>query len=169
MNTIKCTQKSALIGWKLIAGMTGLLVIAATPAWPQEISSAPSVDESALSPSEPAMSANQLAKEISNPVTSLWQLQFQFTNVKLENESFSPVSGKWVNNLYFQPVMPVSLTEELNLITRPAISLYDSVPHPTRTGGIGRTTTLGDTILALVLSPAHTEPWIWGAGATRHP
>jgi hypothetical protein len=107
-----------------------------------------------------------LAKEISNPVTSIWQLQFQFNNVKLESGDLNPVSGKWVNNLYFQPVMPVSLTKDLNLITRPVITLYNSVPHPTATGGTERTTTFGDMILATVLSPAHTEPWIFGVGPT---
>ena len=75
-----------------------------------------------------ALSASELAKEISNPVTSIWQLQFQFNNLKLESGDFSPVSGEWVNNLYFQPVMPVSLTKGANLITRPVITLYQSVP-----------------------------------------
>jgi hypothetical protein len=113
-----------------------------------------------------ALSASELAKEISNPVTSIWQLQFQFNNLKLESGDFNPASGKWVNNLYFQPVLPVSLTKDLNLITRPVLTLYDSVPHPTATGGTTRTTSFGDTILAQVLSPAHTEPWIFAAGPT---
>ena len=116
--------------------------------------------------SSSALSANELAKEISNPVTSIWQLQFQFNNFELENEPLSPVSGEWVNNLYFQPIMPVSLTKDINLITRPVFTLYQSVPHPTATGGTERTTTFGDTILATVLSPADTEPWIFGAGPT---
>ena len=111
------------------------------------------------------LSANELAKEINNPVTSLWQLQFQFNNFKLESSNSSPVSGEWVNNLYFQPVLPVSLTKDLNLITRPVITLYQSVPRPTATG-IKRTTTFGDTVLAQVLSPANTEPWIVAAGPT---
>lgn len=116
--------------------------------------------------SSSALSASELAKEISNPVTSIWQLQFQFNNVKLESGNLNPVSGKWVNNLYFQPVMPVSLTKDINLITRPVITLYNSVPHPTATGGSKRTTTFGDMILATVFSPAHTEPWIFGVGPT---
>jgi hypothetical protein len=116
--------------------------------------------------SSSALSANELAKEISNPVTNLWQLQFQFNNEKLESRSFDPLSDKWVNNLYFQPVLPVSLTKDLNLVTRPVMTLYQSVPYPTATGSIERTTTLGDTILATVLSPANTEPWIFGAGPT---
>jgi len=113
-----------------------------------------------------ALSASELAKEISNPVTSLWQLQFQFNNEKLESRTFDPLSEKWVNNLYFQPVLPVSLTKDLNLVTRPVMTLYQSVPYPTASGSIERTTTLGDTVLATVLSPAHTEPWIFGAGPT---
>ena len=67
------------------------------------------------------------------------QLQFQFNNFKLETRTPAS-SGKWVNNLYFQPVMPVSLTKDWNLITRPVIALYQSVPHPTTTGSIERTT-----------------------------
>jgi hypothetical protein len=112
------------------------------------------------------LSASKLAKEINNPVTDIWMLQFQFNNVKLESGDLKPVSGKWVNNLYFQPVLPVSLTKDLNLITRPVITLYNSVPHPTATGASERTTTFGDMILATVLSPAHTEPWIFGVGPT---
>jgi hypothetical protein len=114
-----------------------------------------------------------LTKEINNPVTSLWQLQFQFNNVKLESWNLSPASGKWVNNLYFQPVLPVSLTEDLNLITRPVMTLYDSTQRPTVkiVGGrlqlsSERTTSFGDMVLAQVLSPAHTEPWIIAAGPT---
>jgi hypothetical protein len=112
------------------------------------------------------LSASELAKEINNPVTSLWQLQFQFNNYKLETGDSNPESGKWVNNLYFQPVLPVSLTKDINLITRPVITLFQSVPHPTLTGDDERTTAFGDTILATVLSPAGTEPWIVAAGPT---
>jgi len=113
-----------------------------------------------------ALSANELAKEISNPVTSLWQLQFQFNNEQLEAGGSNPESGKWVNNLYFQPVLPVSLTNDINLITRPVVTIYQSVPHPTATGISERTTAFGDTVLAQVFSPARTEPWIVAAGPT---
>ena len=142
------------------------VIACATSASAQSVTAPkPDLDPSAAVSSS-ALSASELAKEISNPVTSIWQLQFQFNNVKLESGDLNPVSGKWVNNLYFQPVMPVSLTKDLNLITRPVITLYNSVPHPTATGGSERTTTFGDMILAQVLSPAGTEPWIWGVGPT---
>jgi hypothetical protein len=112
-----------------------------------------------------ALSGNELVKEISNPVTSLWQLQFQFNNAILENGN-SPASGKWVNNLLFQPVLPVKLTENINLITRPVVTLYNSLPRPTGPFTTEQTTTFGDTILAQVFSPAGTEPWIFAIGPT---
>ena len=106
-----------------------------------------------------------MVKEVNNPVTSIWSLQFEFNNVSLEGAKGGGWLG-WANNLYFQPVMPVSLTKDWNLITRPVMTLYQSVPQPMATGGIARTTAFGDTILAQVFSPAHTEPWIFGAGPT---
>jgi hypothetical protein len=176
---MKYTQKSVLIGRTLILGLT-LLVIEATPAWSGDTTTtASSLMTRHLDPtgapegSSSALSGNELTKEINNPVTSLWQLQFQFNNLKLESWNLSPASGKWVNNLYFQPVLPVSLTKDWNLITRPVMTLYDSTQRPTVkiVGGrlqlsSERTTSFGDMILAQVLSPAHTEPWIFAAGPT---
>lgn len=53
-----------------------------------------------------------------------------------------------MNDLFFQPVLPISLIRDINPITRPVISLYDSVQDPTATGGTTRTTSFGDTIPA---------------------
>jgi hypothetical protein len=41
---------------------------------------------------------------LSNPVTNLWSLTFQFNNYILDN-------GHWYSNMLFQPVLPISLTE----------------------------------------------------------
>ena len=105
------------------------------------------------------VSASELNRQLSNPVTSLWSLTFQFNTYRLEN-------GEWNYNLQFQPVLPVSLTKDLNLITRPVIPLYNSVPHETAPGEFDRTTGFGDIILLELLSPAHTGHWILGAGPT---
>jgi hypothetical protein len=102
---------------------------------------------------------------MNNPVTSLWLIQSEFNNYKLANYRNSPVGGKWVNNFYLQPVLPVNLTKDLSLITRPIITVYQSVPHPTPTG-VKRTTDFGDTVLAQVISPMNTDPWIIAAGPT---
>jgi len=105
------------------------------------------------------ISASELNRQLSNPVTSLWSLTFQFNNYRLEN-------GEWNNNLLFQPVLPIGLTKDLNLITRPVIPLYDSVPHETASGEFARTTGFGDIILLELLSPAHSGHWILGPGPT---
>jgi hypothetical protein len=105
------------------------------------------------------VSASELNRQLSNPVTSLWSLTFQFNNYRLEN-------GEWNYNLQFQPVLPIGLTKDLNLITRPVIPLYNSVPHETMPGEFERTTGFGDIILLELLSPAHTGHWILGAGPT---
>ncbi len=102
-------------------------------------------------------SASELNKQLSNPVTSLWSLTFQFNNYRLAND-------QWNNNLQFQPVLPVGLTKDVNLITRPVIPLYDIVPHETAPGQFETTAGLGDMILLEMLSPAESGKWILGAG-----
>ena len=42
----------------------------------------------------------------------------QFNNFELNN-------GHWNNNWNFQPVLPISLTKDWNLITRPVMPFYN--------------------------------------------
>src|SRR5262245_22464800 len=88
-------------------GLAILAVVMCAAALSASAQSTPAPHSEASS----SLSARELAKEISNPVTGIWLLQSQFNNVILESENFSPVSGEWVNNLYFQPVLPVTLTK----------------------------------------------------------
>jgi len=67
-------------------------------------------------------SASELNRKLTNPVSSIWSISNQFNNFELNN-------GQWNNNWNFQPVMPVSLTKDLNLITRPVMS---TTSFPTR-------------------------------------
>src|SRR5262245_32886654 len=103
--------------------------------------------------------ADKLAQLLANPVADLWSLQFQFNNFELTND-------RWNNNLNFQPVMPVSLTKDLNLITRPVIQVYNSVPFTNDLGEEDRTTDFGDWTQLELLSPAHSGHWLLGAGPT---
>ena len=56
-------------------------------------------------------SASELNRQLTNPVSSIWSISNQFNNFELNN-------GHWNNNWNFQPVLPVSLTKDWNLITR---------------------------------------------------
>jgi hypothetical protein len=114
-------------------------------------------EPAALTPAEEAARANELAKMLANPVANLWSLNFQFNNFALTND-------RWNYNLNFQPVLPVSLTKEWNLITRPVIQVYNSAPYSTSTGANARTTNFGDWTQVELLSPANSGKWLLGFG-----
>ena len=104
-------------------------------------------------------SASELNRKLTNPVSSIWSIANQFNNFELNN-------GHWNNNWNFQPVLPVSLTKDWNLITRPVMPLYNIVPFPTVSGEWERDAGLGDLALVELLSPAHSGNWVLGAGPT---
>ena len=93
-------------------------------------------------------SASELNRELTNPVSSIWSISNQFNNFELNN-------GHWNNNWNFQPVLPISLTKDWNLITRPVMPFYNIVPHPTISGEWERDAGLGDLALLELLSPAN--------------
>ena len=111
------------------------------------------------SPTGGAPSARELNRQLSNPVSTLWSISNQFNNFELNN-------GHWNNNWNFQPVLPISLTKDWNLITRPVMPFYDIVPHPTASGEWERDAGLGDLALAAGLSPAHSGHWLLAVGPT---
>src|SRR6185436_13994067 len=99
-------------------------------------------------------SASELNRKLTNPVSSIWSISNQLNN------------GQWNNNWNFQPVMPVSLTKDLNLITRPVMPFYNIVPHETSPGEFARDAGLGDLTLLELLSPSNSGNWVLGAGPT---
>ena len=102
------------------------------------------------------ISAEELAKLAQNPVGNLVSVPFQNNT----NLNFGPQKGTQ-NVLNIQPVIPISVNDEWNVITRtilPVISMPSLYPGDDRTNG------LGDTVLTAFLSPAKPGHWIWGAG-----
>jgi hypothetical protein len=112
-------------------------------------------------------SLEELNKELANPVTSVWSIAFQQNNYLLEIEG---KKDRWNSNLIFQPVMPVALTKNWNLITRPVVTLINSAPHPNphNPAEIKRTTGFGDTVFMEMLAPTPklVEKWLLGIGPT---
>jgi len=98
----------------------------------------------------------ELAKASQNPVGDLISLPFQ------NNTNFDVGPGGDVQNiLNIQPVWPIALNTDWNLITRTIIPV---VSQPEFVSNDGRTTGLGDTVFTAFLSPRKAGKLIWGAG-----
>jgi hypothetical protein len=98
----------------------------------------------------------KLAKAAQNPVADMMSFPFQ-DNIGL---GYGPGNQGTQNVLNFQPVIPLHVTEDWNVITRTILPI---VSQPSFTGGAG-TTGLGDLTITAFLSPAKAEGIIWGAG-----
>jgi hypothetical protein len=102
------------------------------------------------------MSPEELAKIAQNPVGDLISVPFQNNT----NFNFGP-EEKTQNILNIQPVIPVSINADWNVITRtilPVISQPELAPNVSSQQGIG------DTTFTAFLSPAQPGHWIWGVG-----
>ena len=114
-------------------------------------------------PAAPDEAAHELNKQLNNPVSSIWSLNFQsnfqFFEGRLTDEP------RWQYNFNFQPVLPLHLTESWNLITRPIFPVFAGVDTPDpATGTYDEHSGFGDMSLTSFLSPAKTSGFLWGVG-----
>lgn len=122
------------------------LAILGAPALAQQ--AAPAADDAAA-----------LAKKLSNPIASLISVPFQSNY----DPGIGPSDG-WRYTMNVQPVVPISLSDDWNLISRtilPIIHQEDVFP------GAGSQTGLGDAVQSVFFSPKKPSSLggiIWGAG-----
>jgi hypothetical protein len=121
----------------LMAGLFAALLALAAPAFAE-------------------MSAEELAKLAQNPVGNLISVPFQNNT----NFNFGPEKGTQ-NILNIQPVYPIHVNEEWNIITR---TILPVISQPSLGPGDSRTNGIGDLQFSAFLSPANPGEWIWGAG-----
>ncbi len=102
------------------------------------------------------LSAEDLAKIAQNPVGNMISLPFQNNT----NFNYGPQKGTQ-DILNIQPVIPISINPDWNVITRTIVPI---VWMPALGPDTGATSGLGDIQLTAFLSPANPGEWIWGAG-----
>jgi len=117
-----------------------------------------SVFTGSIALAQEADEAAELAKQLANPISSLVSLPFQYNY----DENFGPGDNGSKSVLNIQPVIPFSLNEDWNLITRTIIPLADADGIPPGISASG----LGDITASQFFSPkkATEKGWIWGVG-----
>ena len=127
-----------------ILSLMGALI--AAPIWAAE--------QSAEKPAE--RSTEELAKAAQNPIAHMISLPFQ------ENVNFNVgPENKAQNVLNIQPVIPVTLTPDWNLITRTIVPVISQPPFaPGQENEFG----LGDIQFEAFFSPAKSKGFVWGVG-----
>ena len=109
-------------------------------------------------PSKQEPSEEELAKQTQNPVADLISVPFQ------NNFNFGTGSKNrtvWILNI--QPVIPIKISEEWNLITR---TIMPVINQPSLFSGTSSATGLGDINPTFFFSPAKSGELIWGVGPT---
>jgi hypothetical protein len=103
--------------------------------------------------------AAELAKKLANPIASLISvpLQYNYDEYGGVNEDAA------VSRLNIQPVIPISINDDWNVITRTIVPLVDQNDFPVRAMNESG---LGDTTASQFFSPKAPTAggWIWGAG-----
>ena len=107
---------------------------------------------------EPDDSA-ELAKKLANPVSSLISVPLQYN----QDEKLGPSDAGSKSYLNIQPVIPIALNTDWNLIARTIVPLIDLRDFPV--SGASESG-LGDITASQFFSPKKPTSggWIWGAG-----
>lgn len=96
----------------------------------------------------------ELAKQTQNPIADLISVPFQFNF-----NSGGALDDRSSLNLNIQPVIPVQVTADINVIARPIIPVY-SLAQPEGDSDTG----MGDIQLQLFGTPESSGAFIWGVG-----
>jgi len=110
----------------------------------------------AQSNAPPGRDAEGVAKELNNPVSSMVSVPLQFNW-----DQGVGVNDDLRTTINFQPVVPVQISEDVNLITR---FILPYVNQPVLAPGGDTASGTSDILLSLFLSPAKPGKLVWAIG-----
>jgi hypothetical protein len=112
-------------------------------------------EPAAAEPAEQSEGA-ELAKKLSNPIANLVSVPFQFN---WEQKVGPNEDTRFILNV--QPVLPFTLTKDVNLIARVIVPL---VSQPALVEGGAPTFGVGDVFASFFFSPSKPNSFVWGVG-----
>lgn len=161
MHTPHACQRQLTRARDVLLGAALLIAVnvAADPAAAQQAENAvQSVSAAKKSAPDEANDDQAIAKKLSNPIASLVSVPFQFNY----DEGFNRLGTGKRLNLNVQPVIPIELSSEWNLISRTIMPFNWSDDMLTNSGSI---TGMGDTVQSFFLTPSKAMNGIsWGLG-----
>jgi hypothetical protein len=130
---------------------------AQTPSDSPTISAPPNVTSGPNEEAVTSQSDTALAKQLQNPLGNLIIIPFQNnTDLNVGRDKGT------VDNLNIQPVIPIHVSEDWNVITRVVLPLvWSPTLQPAKSVPFGT----GPTAFSMFLSPANAvDGWVWGFG-----
>lgn len=137
--------------------MAAALVLSAICTSPIGAQQAPTA--STATPAQPVDQEADLAKKVQNPVANLVSVP-----VKLDwDTGIGPADAKRATYTV-QPVIPISLNQDWNVISRTIVPAFINLQSPVAGGN--EIDGMGDILQSFFFSPVATTSsgWIWGAG-----
>ena len=118
-------------------------------------------EEIAVESTNKGKSKEEMAKQLANPVAALISLPMQLNYDRGFANTSGNDSNKWILNV--QPVVPFSLNDDWNVISRTIVPIVRTDNLPLGSGINGG---VGDIVQSVFFSPkAPTDNgWIWGVG-----
>ena len=160
-------MKATALKWTMVVSTVATMLAAASvsaqqPTPPGKVQTAQTSTTNA--PEQKEESTEEIARKLNNPVSDLWSLTFQYNHTFLKG--FPSDIFRSQDAMTFQPVLPIHLGKNWNLITRPVIPIVFNSPTFSRVDGFGSTGGFGDMAVVSLLSPAKNTKYIWGVGPT---